>query len=144
MSRFYTFLFCLLIQETSDYSHNWYCPVGDSPNSIVEIEVVIGQTGQRSGASNEPWSRLCKYSLAKRYQSLRLNYPNLSTIEDLNAKLTGELKVFSNLYRGLKVRSLRYRKVKSALQETLESSGLGSWCSTVLPVDCFPVTDLRK
>lgn len=112
-------------------------------SSTTAIELLNGQNGMRLHRPNVP-SRLSKYSLASRYLALLGNYPNLSSIEKVTGKLTGELKAFQPYYRGLKVRSVSYRKVKFALQETMESSGLGSWCSTVVPLDMFPIKHLEK
>lgn len=109
------------------------------------MEIVIGQTGERKDASSsEKVSRLCKLSFASRYQRLCRNYPNVPSIENLSAQLTGENAMFQPYYRGLKVLSGRYRKVKFALQDTLKKSGHGSWCTTVGTIDLFPVNDLGK
>lgn len=109
------------------------------------MEIVIGQTGQRKDApSGERVSRLCKLSFASRYQRLCRKYPNVPSIENLTAQLTGQLSRFQPYYLGLKMLSGRYGDVKSALRDTLKSSGHGSWCTTVAPIDMFPVNNLGK
>jgi len=111
----------------------------------VPVERVNSSTGTLvSSSTDQPISRLSKLALAIRYQKLVRSHPNMPSIENLNANLSGEFEVFMPFYRGLKLRSQRYRKVKYALKDTLKESNLGSWNIALLACDMFNIRDLGK